>query len=76
MTKEYVHVRMRRPDFEKIMKEKKTAMERDLFQITGKSIKLKGTQLFNLAANSTWELSNYYGQLLNASGSKKKKVKI
>lgn len=46
---------MRKTDFEKIIKEKKIPMEQDLKKLTGKTIKIPNTQLFNIAANSIWD---------------------
>lgn len=60
MPKKYVFVRMRREDFDKIMKEKKEPMEKDLREIMGKTIKIKNTQLFRIAANSVWDLGGEY----------------
>lgn len=56
MAQQYVFVRMKRRDFDKIMNEKKKPMEQELKMITGKTIKIKNTQLFNIAANSSWDL--------------------
>lgn len=57
MAQKYVFVRMRKADFEKIVREKKVPMEQDLKKLTGKSIKIPNTQLFNIAANSTWDFN-------------------
>lgn len=62
MTERYVFVRMRREDFEKIVKEKKVPMEQDLREILGKPTKIKITQLFKIAANSTWDLGQNFDQ--------------
>lgn len=60
MAERYIFVRMRREDFEKIVKEKKLPMEQDLKEITGKPIHIKNIQLFRIAANSTWDLGEDY----------------
>lgn len=73
MAKRYVFVRMRKEDFEKIIKEKKIPMEQDLKQIVGKPIKIKNTQLFKIAANSTWDLgADFQNRIINAVRIKKK----
>lgn len=64
MAKGYVFVRMRKVDFEKIMRDKKGPMEQDLRAITGKTIKIKNTQLFSIAANSTWDLGEAFNNKL------------
>lgn len=76
MTQRYVWVRIRKEDFEKIVKEKKIPMEQDLRMILGKPIKIKNTELFRLAANSTWDLgANFQTQMLNAIQIKRRKKK-
>lgn len=54
----YVWVRIRREDFEKILRTKKEPMEQEIRNITGKVIKIKNTQLFKIAANATWDLGH------------------
>lgn len=77
MAKKYVFVRMRREDFEKIIKEKKLPMEQDLKDILGKPIKIKNTQLFKIAANSTWDLGgDVQHQLLKGIRIKKGDLKL
>lgn len=61
MTQKYVFVRMRKEDFEKIVKEKKIPMEQDLRKLTGKELKITNTQLFKIAANSTWDFNTQFG---------------
>jgi hypothetical protein len=73
----YVFVRMRKEDFEKIIKEKKVPMEQDLKEIMGKPIKIKTTQLFKIAANCTWDLGqNYQNNLFHAIKIKKGKLNL
>jgi hypothetical protein len=74
MANRYVFVRIKRDDFNKIMKEKKLPMEQDLQAITGKIIKLKNTQIFSIAANSTWDLGEEFQGIL-LKGIKLKKIK-
>lgn len=67
MAQQYVFVRMRRSDFDKIMNEKKKPMEQELRMITGKHVKIKNIQLFNIAANSSWDLGlNANRKLVNS----------
>jgi hypothetical protein len=73
MTNQYVHVRMRKPDYDKIIREKKKKMEFDLSNIMGKPIRIKTIQLFSIAANSTWEFSNFHNQFLEATNKKRGK---
>lgn len=74
--KRYVFVRMRKEDFDKIVKEKKVPMEKDLKMIMGKPIKIKTTQLFKIAANSTWDLGeNFQGKIIKAVKLKKGTIK-
>jgi len=49
---------MRKADFDKIIKEKKEPMEQDLTKLMGKQVKIKNTQLFNIAANCTWDFNS------------------
>lgn len=58
MAKSYKWVRMRKEDYDKIVNHKKRAMEEDLRMISGKQIKIKDTQIFKIAANSTWEIGD------------------
>ena len=66
---------MRRADYEKIINSKKAPMEQELTMMTGKKIKIKDTQLFNIAANSTWDLGiNPNKKILGSIKIKKKKL--
>ena len=77
MAERYVFVRMRREDFEKIIKEKKAPMEQDLREIMGKPIKIKNIQLFRIAANSTWDLGeDYQHKIIRAVKLKRGNLKI
>lgn len=60
MSQKYVFVRMRREDFQKIVREKKVPMEQDLKRLTGKTIKIPNTQLFSIAANSVWDFGTSF----------------
>ncbi len=76
-SKRYVFVRMRRVDFEKMINEKKIPMEQDLKQMTGKTIKIKNTQLMKIAANSTWDLGkDFQNKIIGAVRIKKNKLKF
>jgi len=77
MSNRYVFVRMRKEDFEKIIKEKKVPMEQDLQDIMGKPVKMKLTQLFKIAANSTWDLgNNYQNKMFHAIKIKRGKLNL
>lgn len=77
MVAKYVFVRMRKADFDRIIKEKKVPMEQDLKMIVGKPIKIKNTQLFSIAANSTWDLGEeYQGKIFKAIKIKKGALKL
>lgn len=60
MANKYVFVRIRKSDFEKMMREKKQPIERDLKKLTGKDIKIPNTQLFKIAAHSTWDFDTTF----------------
>jgi len=76
-SQKYVFVRMRRADFEKIINEKKIPMEQDLRKMTGKKINIKNTQLFNIAANCTWDLgTNFANKIIGSVKVKKKDLKL
>lgn len=76
-SKKYIFVRVRRVDFEKMIKEKKVPMEQDLERMTGKPIKIKNTQLFKIAANSTWDLgTDFQRKIIGAVRIKKKDIKL
>lgn len=76
-SKGYVMVRVRREDYEKLMSSKKVPMEQDLKAITGKSIKIKNTQLMKIAANAVWDLGdNFQDKIIGAVRIKKKDLKI
>lgn len=77
MAKSYVWVRIRREDYEKIINTKKTPMEQDIKNITGKAIKIKNTQLFKIAANSTWDLGqDFQHKIIGAVKIKKGALKF
>lgn len=76
-SQKYVFVRMRRADFEKIINEKKIPMEQDLRKMTGKKINIKNTQLFNIAANCTWDLGgDFQKKIIGSVRIKKKDLNI
>lgn len=77
MAKQYVFVRMRKEDFDKIVQTKKIPMEQDMQRIVGKKIKIKTTQLFNIAANSVWDLGdNFQHRIIKAVRVKRGDLKI
>lgn len=77
MAKQYVWVRIRKEDYEKMINNKKIPMEEDLRKITGKQIKIKNTQLFKIAANSVWDLGeNYQYKIFKAIKIKKGGLKL
>lgn len=77
MAKRYVWVRIRKEDFDKIVSSKKVPIEQDLKKLTGKNIELKNTQLFKIAANSTWDLgTDFQRKIVGAIRIKKKDLKI
>lgn len=77
MVNRYVFVRMRKEDYDKIINTKKTPMEQDIKNITGKSIKIKTIQLFKIAANSTWDLGqDYQHKIISAVKIKKGNLKL
>lgn len=61
MAQKYIFVRVRKIDFDKIIKEKKEPMEQDLRKLLGKPVKISNTQLFNIAANSIWDFNSPFG---------------
>jgi len=68
---------MRREDFDKIIQTKKIPMEDDIETIIGKKIKIKNTQLFNIAANSVWDLGeNFQNRIIKAVRIKKGDIKL
>ena len=67
----YVWVRIRKEDFDKIVQTKKIPIQKDLKALTGKSINLKNTQLFKIAANSTWDLGKNFQGIIKAVKIKK-----
>lgn len=76
MTQRYIFVRMRKEDFEKIIREKKIPMEQDLKAMAGKEIKIKNTQLMKIAANATWDLgADFQHKIINAVKLKKGALK-
>jgi len=77
MTNQYVFVRIRREDFEKIVNTKKVPIQNDLKRLTGKKIEIKNTQLFKIAANATWDLGqDFQNKIIKAVRIKKKDLKI
>jgi len=77
MAKQYVFIRMRKEDYEKMINTKKIPMQQDLKLITGKNIEIKITQLMNIAANATWDLgSNFKNKIIGAVRIKKSDLKL
>lgn len=77
MAKKYIFVRIRREDYEKMINTKKIPIERELKQLTGKTIQLKNTQLFSIAANSVWDLgANFQNKIIGAVRIKKSDLKL
>lgn len=77
MAKSYIWVRIRKEDFEKIVTTKREPIEQYLLKLTGKPIKIKNTQLFKIAANSTWDLgNNYQKKIIGAIRVKKKDLNL
>lgn len=77
MAKSYVWVRIRKDDFNRIIQTKKLPIEKDLMRLTGKEIKIKNTQLFNIASNSTWDLgTDFQNKIIGAIRIKKKDLKL
>jgi len=73
----YVHIRMRKEDYDRMMATKKVPIEADLRRITGKKINLKNTQLMKIAANSVWDLgANFQHKIIGAVRIKKGDLKI
>lgn len=73
MAKQYVHVRLRREDFEKIIRTKKEPIQQDLSNLMGKKIKLKNIDLFRIAANSVWDLgTNFQSKIVGIVKVKKR----
>lgn len=67
MSKQYIMVRIRKEDYDRIVSTKKIPMEQDIFKITGKEINIKNTQLFKIAANATWDLGENFQQKIIGS---------
>lgn len=77
MSKRYIWVRIRREDYEKMVNTKRIPIEKDLTRLTGKTIKIKNTQLMKIAANSVWDLgADFQHKIIGAVRIKKGGVKI
>jgi hypothetical protein len=74
MRKSYKIVRMHKEDYEKFQMKKKD-MEFDLRQLLGKPRRIPDIRLFNVIANSDWELPNYREQLMSAGNHKRRKLR-
>lgn len=65
-------VRIRKQDYEKLINTKKILIENDIKKITGINVKLSSSQMFEIAANSTWDLGeNYQHKILKVFKKKK-----
>jgi|TARA_R100001530_G_scaffold45489_1_gene34295 hypothetical protein len=66
MAKRYQWVRMRKEDYEKIVRTKKQPIQNEIRMLMNKpDFNLKDTQLFRLAAASVWDLGDNYKEKIS-----------
>lgn len=77
MAIQYKWVRMRKVDYEKMVRDKKIPMEQQFKLMTGKKKKLSDVKLMTMGANSTWDFGKDANEkLFKAFTSKKNKLRF